>query len=205
MEEQQQSENEKPKKLTRKERHQEKQKKAIRHHTKWFIFIITFAFAMAFVFGLVVETAFGPSSIAVCALIIFMLILIAFTGDIFAVAGAYADISIFNSMAARRIKGARQAIHLVKHSDKVSSILSDVLGDVCAIVSGAAGVYLALMIIGDGDFSLFQKGLIVATVNAAIAALAVTAKSAAKKIAIKNSTAIVLLFGKILAKVGFKK
>ena len=171
-------------------------------HYRWFIFIITFAFAMALTFGLVSELLLGGvANIIVCVAIIVVLIAIAFVGDIFAVAGAYAEVENFNAMASRKIRGAKMAIRLVKNSDKVSSILSDILGDVCAIVSGAMGVSLSLIILNGGDYSIFMHALIIALVNASIAAVAITAKSVAKKIAIKNSTKIVLFLGKVLAKV----
>ena len=47
--------------------------------------------------------------------------------------------------------------------------------------------------------------LIIAGVNATVAAVAITAKSVAKKIAIKNCNKIVMLFGKILTKLSFRK
>ena len=153
---------------------------------------------MAFAFGLVTELL-GANHIAVCIAIILALILIAFLGDIFAVAVAYADIENFNAMASRRIKGAKMSIRLIKNSDKVSSILSDILGDVCGIVSGAMGVALSLVIIDGGEYSVFMICMIIALVNATIACVAITAKSIAKKIAIKNSTKIVFFFGRMLS------
>ncbi|MDR0462458.1 MAG: hypothetical protein LBG88_03985 [Christensenellaceae bacterium] len=183
-----------------------KEKKAssgVRKHYKWFIFIIIFSFAIAFAFGIAAE-AVSTNSIIICVSIITVLLVIAFVGDVFAVAVAYADLADFNAMASRRLKGAKMAIRLIKHSDKVSSILSDVLGDVCGIVSGAMGVALSLAIVNGGNFTVLQQGLIIAAVNATIAALAISVKSLAKKIAIHNSTKIVLVFGKILAKVWFR-
>lgn len=182
-----------------------KKQNAFRKHYKWFIFIPLFSFVIAFVFGLASEALLGTNtSIILCVAIIVVLIIIAFVGDIFAVAGAYAEIENFNAMASRRIKGAKAAIKLVKNSDRVSSILSDIIGDVCGIVSGAMGVALSLIIINEGDYSFFWQAFIIAIINAGIAAIAITAKSVAKKIAIKNSTAIVMFFGKVLAKFGVK-
>lgn len=183
-----------------------KKQKKRESHLRWFIFIPTFAFSIALMIGIFTESVFrGTNSIAVCVVILLSLIAIAFIGDIFAVAGAYADISVFNSMAARRIKGAKAAIKLVKNSDRVSSILSDVLGDVCAIVSGAVGVSLSLVVIKEyGIDTLFHQGLTVALINATVSALAITAKSIAKKIAIANSTQIVIFFGKFLSKFGVR-
>jgi len=162
----------------------------------WFIFILFFTFAVAFGIGLAAEVFFKADSIIVCCVIIFMLMLFAFLGDIVAVGVAYAELPPFNSMASRKIRGARASIKLIKNSDKVSSILSDVLGDVCGIISGVVGASLALVITDGKDFSNFQRILIVVTVTAVIAAVTVSVKSIAKKIAIRNSTRIVKAVGK---------
>ena len=146
----------------------------------------------------------GTQHIWVCALIIVGLIAIAFLGDIFAVAGAYAEVSAFNAMAARRVKGASTAIKLVKHSDRVSSILSDILGDVCGIISGAMGLTMSLVIIQNADNTLFMNALIIALINATIAAVTILAKSIAKKIAIKNCNGIVFFLARVLRTFGIK-
>jgi len=166
----------------------------------WFIFILFFTFAVAFGIGLVAEAFFTQTdSIVICCFIIVALMLLAFWGDIVAVAVAYAELPPFNAMASRKTRGAKASIRLIQNSDKVSSILSDVLGDVCGIVSGAIGAALSLMITDGMDISDFQKILIVVTVTATIAALTVAVKSVAKKIAIKNCQGIVFAVGRFLS------
>jgi len=165
----------------------------------WFIFILFFTFAVAFGIGLAAEVFFQANTVLVCSIIIFMLMLIAFMGDIVAVAVAYGELAPFNAMASRRIKGAKTCIKLIQNSDKVSSILSDVLGDVCGIISGVVGASLAFVITSGGSFTDFERILIIVTVTATIAAVTVSVKSIAKKIAIKNSTGIVKTVGKFLS------
>jgi len=155
---------------------------------------------VAFGIGLIAEMFLTQTdSIVISCIIILFLMLIAFSGDIVAVAVAYAELSPFNAMASRKIRGARTCIKLIQSSDKVSSILSDVLGDVCGIVSGAIGAALAYVITDGGDFTSFQRTLIIVTVTATIAAATVAVKSLAKKIAIKNCTKIVFGVGKFLS------
>ena len=166
---------------------------------RWFIFILLFTFIVAFGIGLAAEMFFNADTIYICLVIIGLLMMIAFLGDIVAVAVAYAELPPFNAMASRRIKGAKTCIKLIKNSDKVSSILSDVLGDVCGIISGVVGASLALVITSEADFTLFQQTLVLVTVTAIIAAAAVSVKSIAKKIAIKNSTKIVFAVGKFFS------
>jgi len=164
----------------------------------WFIFILFFTFAVAFGIGLVAEVFFtNAREIWLCSIIIAALMLIAFMGDIVAVAVAYAELPPFNAMASKKIKGARVCIKLVQSSDKVSSILSDVLGDVCGIISGVVGATLSIIL--TSGMEGMQRILIVVTVTAVIAALTVAVKSLAKKIAIKNCTNIVSAVGKFLS------
>jgi len=166
----------------------------------WFVFILFFTFAVTFGIGLVAEMFFHAENVLICCVIIFVLLLIAFLGDIVAVAVSYAELAPFTAMASRRIRGAKTCIKLINSSDKVSSILSDVLGDVCGIISGVVGVSLSLAItLGIDDLTNFQRILVAVTVTATIAAVAVSVKSIAKKIAIKNSTGIVLAVGKFFS------
>ena len=164
----------------------------------WFIFILFFTFAVAFGIGLAAEVFFRADRVWVCCVIILLLMLIAFSGDIVAVAVAYAEPAPFNAMASRKIKGAKICIRLLKNSDKVSSILSDVLGDVCAIVSGVVGVSLSVALTPAG-VAAFQTILVLVTVTATISAVAVSVKSLAKKIAIANSQKIVFGVGKFVS------
>lgn len=170
----------------------------------WFVFILFFTFAIAFGISLAAEVFFHADSIIICCIIIFFLMLLAFLGDIVAVAVAYAEQAPFNAMASRKIKGAKACIKLIKNSDKVSSILSDVLGDVCGIISGVVGASLSLVIASAASFTAFEQVLAVVTVTATIAAITVSIKSLAKKIAIKNSIKIVFFVGKFFSIFGKK-
>lgn len=158
-----------------------------------------FTFCVAFGIGLAAEMFFKADTIVICVIIISLLMLIAFMGDIIAVAVAYAELAPFNAMASRKIKGAKTCIKLIKNSDKVSSILSDVLGDVCGIISGVVGASLAFILYSEGNFTTSEQALILVTVTATIAAIAVSVKSMAKKLAIKNSTKIVFAVGKLIS------
>jgi len=162
----------------------------------WFVFILFFTFAIAFGIGLAAEMFFHDGSILFCCIVIFTLMLIAFLGDIVAVAVAYAELAPFAAMASRKVRGAKICIKLINNSDKVSSILSDVLGDVCGIISGVVGVSLSLAITSGGGLTDIQSILVAVTVTATIVAIAVSVKSIAKKLAIKNSTGIVLAVGR---------
>ena len=54
--------------------------------------------------------------------------------------------STFHSMNAKKIKGAKETIKLIKNSVKISSICNDIVGDICGIISGGLGAVLAISI-----------------------------------------------------------
>ena len=110
---------------------------------------------------------------------------------------ASANIEHFTAMAARKVKGSKQAISLIKNADRVSSVLNDVIGDVCGILSGAAGASIVAKIAMDnaGDFMAI---LIPSLIAAIIAGLTIFGKAILKKIAIKYANSITLHFAKFL-------
>ena len=80
------------------------------------------------------------------AAILFLLIFIGILFDIIGVAFATCSETPFISMASKKIKKANRAIKLLKNSEMVSNICNDVVGDICGIVSGAAGAAIAVML-----------------------------------------------------------
>ena len=45
-------------------------------------------------------------------------------------------------MAAHKVRGAREAVWMLRNAEKVSSICNDVVGDICGIISGATGALI---------------------------------------------------------------
>lgn len=120
------------------------------------------------------------------------------------VAVTAASIEPFAAMRSRKVYGADEAMKLIKNAEKVASICNDVIGDICGILTGAAGATIALRIIIDsmGDI---VKIVIASSVSAVIAGLTIFGKAILKKIAIDKSTGIVLRVGKVLRFFSFKK
>ena len=102
----------------------------------------------------------------------------------------------FHSMASKRVKGSTHSVKLLKNSDKLASICNDVVGDVCGVVSGSAGVLVANTL---ADIINANKSLTVLITTAVIASLTITGKACGKSIAIKNSEKITFRVGKFLS------
>lgn len=119
--------------------------------------------------------------------------------DVIGVAVTSADERPFHSMAARKVKGAPEAIRLLRSADKVSSVCNDVIGDICGIISGTAvavivGLIAAGRTAGDSRTVFFQLML-----SAFVAGLTIGGKAVFKTVALRNSTAIVHFAAKIIA------
>lgn len=101
-----------------------------------------------------------------------------------------------NSMAAKKIKGAKTAIYLKKNAEKVSSFCNDVIGDICGIISGSTGSVIALKI---ANFFDINKFLVVLITMGLISALTIGGKAIEKGIAINKSDQILYRFAKFIS------
>ena len=157
------------------------------------------AFFMAVALSAVLTLASG-SMLDGTGLVVALLILLAFIGlgivfDIIGVAVTAADPKPFHSMASHKVKGAKQALMLLRNADRVSSVCNDVVGDICGIVSGATGAVIVTQI---------QKGLglqnvlVSVAVTALVSGMTIGGKALGKPFAMKQSTRVVYLAGRFL-------
>ena len=107
-----------------------------------------------------------------------------------------ADEKVFHSMNARKVSGSKVAVIFKKNADKVSSFCCDVIGDICGIISGAAGTTIALGLAKAFEIELLIVSLIVAAI---IAALTIGGKAMGKSFAMNKSDIILYEFAKIVS------
>jgi CBS domain containing-hemolysin-like protein len=132
-------------------------------------------------------------SVSVPLLLLFILLNIVF--DIVGMAVATASEKPFHSMSSRRVKGAQEALWLIRRADKVSNFCSDVVGDICGILSGTTSVVVALLVADDLGVSLVITQFIV---SGLVAALTVGGKAVGKSVGMEQSTKIMHLLGRTL-------
>jgi CBS domain containing-hemolysin-like protein len=161
---------------------------ATRKENVLWVLIITFvSFAVSVVLTIVSSNILKASDIYTSFLVILFIILVNITFDIIGIAVTAADETPFHAMASRKILGARQAIRLIRNADKVSNFCNDVVGDICGIISGAAGAYIIFTIIGRSEEITVAELVI----TGLITALTVGGKAFSKILAIRNSNFIV--------------
>lgn len=164
----------------------------------WPIKILVVTLFLSLAFSVLSEFILDKVGIVVSILIILVLWFLGVITDMIGVATASCNIEPFNAMSSRKVRGAREARFLVKNAEKVSSICNDVVGDICGILSGAAGAVIAVKLITENMNNSIQI-LIASSVSAIIAGLTIFGKAMMKKVAIDNNTKIVLTVGKFLS------
>lgn len=162
----------------------------------WILVISISAFWISFIFSFLSEMVLGSVNFIIA---IFLTLFFIFLGIIFDMIGlsvTVANPSVFNSMATKKIKGARLAGKLIRNSEKTSSFCNDVIGDICGIISGSTAVAISNTLAISLNISTFLVTLIV---TALVASLTIGGKALGKSIAINNSTKILYHFSSILS------
>ena len=163
---------------------------------KWVLTISILSFLISLFFSFIGEVIIPNAHIAISIMLIFIFIFLGIIFDMIGVAVTVADISTFNSMATKKVKGAKMGVNLIKNSPKVSSFCNDVIGDVCGIISGSVGVSIAIIIAERFNFNLL---LVTLLITAFIAAITIGGKALGKSYAINNSNIILYRFVKVIS------
>ncbi len=164
-------------------------------HILWGFFITIVSFTLSIFILFLSTSVFQVISPQWAALVVLGIILIGIMFDIIGIAVTAADETPFHSMASKKKKGARQSIMLLRNASKVSSFCNDVVGDICGVVSGAAGTAIVYRVFSDHA----NVSLIEVLVGAFIAAVTVGGKGFTKNIGMNNANYIVYKAGRFMA------
>ena len=172
----------------------QKKKPLVPKWLSWGLFILLLSFGLTVIFSFLTEVAISDTPAAVCVVVLLVLLFLNIGCDLIANAIICCDPSAFHSMASNKIRGAKRAVRFCKNASKLGSIFADVIGDICGIVSGAAGTALVVHIALSGDD--ISKLITSILVSAVIGALTVGGKAIFKHFAIKYNKQIVFGFAK---------
>ncbi|HZJ83506.1 MAG TPA: hypothetical protein VFD57_06830 [Clostridia bacterium] len=163
-------------------------KKASKRRRTWAIKMFFITLIISIIFSTISQKAFDTSDTFIFPLFtILIIIIIGVVFDIIGIAVAAAREKPFLSMSSKKIRGARQALDLIKNADLVSNFCNDVVGDICGIVSGAAGGMLVINMISTG----LELDFLSILMSSLIAALTVGGKSLGKGFAMDNAQQII--------------
>lgn len=161
----------------------------------WTLKIIIMAFVISIIFSLASEIIMPKVNTITSIIVLILFIVIGIMFDMIGVAVTTCDIKPFHSMNSKKINYAKTAIKLINNNAKVSSFCNDVIGDICGIISGSAGVIISSNISKTLNTNIFITTLITTSL---IASLTIGGKSLGKQTAINNNTKIIKTFSKII-------
>lgn len=163
---------------------------------KWIFTIFLIAFGISFCMSFVSETTIPNATLVFGIIITLVFILLGVLFDMVGVSVTTADEKVFHSMNAKQVKGANVAVKFKKNADKVSSVCCDVIGDICGVVSGSAGITISASLTN----LLGANALLVTMVTTAlISVLTICGKAIGKGFAINKSNVILYEFSKVIS------
>ena len=165
-------------------RKKEKEKGRKRQMRRWALTVLLASFfitaLLSLASGEIIETL--PMFASIIVLILFVSLGIVF--DIIGLAVATADITAFNSMAARRLKAGRKAVWLISNT---------------GVVSGATGAAIAAQLFSASEAEFWLSLML----TSLIAAMTVGGKALGKQYAVRYNEKIVYWVARLLC--GFRK
>lgn len=167
-------------------------------NSHWPLKIFIMAVALSLSFSLMSEFIMGSAGIIIAIIIIVLFVSLAIITDMIGVAVTACTKEPFVAMCSKKVRGAKEGLMLVRNADKVASLCADVVGDVCGILSGAAGASIVAKITIH-----FQNAnltiLIASLITAFIAGVTIFGKALGKRKAIDSCNSIILKVGKFLS------
>lgn len=187
----------KPKKKTK----QKQNSNAV--NVRWIATISITSFFLSVLMSYTSKRALESVGNIIAFVILFAFIALGILFDIIGVASTVATEKRFHSMAARRVKGAKQAIWIARNAEKVGSFCNDVVGDISGIISGATSAVIITRLTQDGtDMHSVILSLII---TGCVSSLTIGGKAIGKTFAISHSEDIVFLTGRVLSILPWKK
>lgn len=164
-------------------------------NTAWVGSITVISFALSVVMSYISNEALASAGTILSFAVLLLFIALGIVFDMIGVASTSATEKEFHSMAAHRVRGAREAVWMVRNAEKVSSICNDVVGDICGIVSGATGAVIVARLQKGLDL---ESVLISVGVTALISGATIGGKALGKPFAMNQSKRVVHLAGRFL-------
>jgi CBS domain containing-hemolysin-like protein len=145
------------------------------------------------------------SSWFVGVLIVVIIVLFGVVFDMLGIAAAAARETPFHAMASKRVFGAKNAIRIVRNAEKVSSVCSDVIGDIAGVLSGAGALAVSVQLINAISVNGWHREAVSILLTAFITAFTVGTKAVGKTFAIQSPTPIVLAAARIWSSISIFK
>ena len=166
-------------------------------NARWVLTITLISFTMSVAMSYLSNEALASAGTVLSFVVLLFFIALGIVFDMIGVAATSATEKEFHSMAAHRVRGAREAVWMTRNAEKVSSICNDVVGDICGIMSGATGALIVTRITaGLGGVRMVLVSLLI---TGLISALTIGGKAAGKGVAVLCSSRVLAICGRVLS------
>lgn len=167
----------------------------MKEQNKWIVTVFIMTFILSIIFNGVSNALLSKINIFIAFLILIVMIGIGIFFDMIGMAIATCEEAPFHAKAAKKHKGAREAIRMIRSKEKVSSICNDIVGDVSGIVSGSLAALISVNLSVITGINSIVVSLVIGGI---VAALTVGGKAICKKKAIDNCNEIISFVGSVV-------
>ena len=164
-------------------------------HIRWIVTVFFVAVVISSTISFFSSTVLEGAGLVEAFLVLLLIVALGIVFDIIGVAVMSAEEKPFHAMAAKKVPGAAEALHLLRNAEKVSSFCNDVVGDICGVVSGSASAVLAVMALQ----RFAPESVAQLIMSALVAGLTIAGKAIGKTFAMKQATSIVLTVAQPIA------
>lgn len=172
-----------------------KKVKVLKQKPKTIGFIVASTFGIAILFSYIFEVLLADVPLLIAFFMLVGIIAIGIISDGIGNAVVSADEVTFHSMAAAKVKGAKESIMLIRNAPMVANLFNDVIGDIAGIISGSTATAIILAV--EEGFGI-QSILLSLAMSGFVAALTVGGKALGKSYAISRSRYIVYYVGIVI-------
>lgn len=162
---------------------------------KWTAVVLVLSFALSVFFSFVTSAAMESLTVFFALILLLVIIAVNIIFDMIGTAVQSAEEQPFHSLAARKVKGARETISVIRHAPQLANMCCDVIGDIAGIISGA----MTALIAAELTAMFHVKGILVSLIlTGIVSSLTIGGKAICKDISMRNGNAIVFMVGKIM-------
>ena len=165
----------------------------------WSLAIAVITLVLAAIFTIISTITLSGVTWAIGMIIVFIIVFIGIFFDMVGIAATAGNETPFHAMAAERVNGAKQSIHIIRNADRFASFCNDVIGDISGIISGTASAIVVIQFtlsMNQVEDSIFHY-IVAVVFTSIVAALTVGGKAFGKSLAIRYSTPILFQVGKV--------
>lgn len=174
---------------------QQKDSKKSNGNNSWVVKVMVLSFCISATLSYISKSALSEVNVIIAFILLLLFIFLGIIFDVLGTAVTAADPKPFNSMAARKVPGARACLFLVMKASTVSNICNDVVGDICGIISGTMTAVIAVEISGILPIPELISAMVMTALNAA---LTIGGKAFGKNFAMNFGEKIIYIAGRIL-------